>query len=61
VYGEKKHILNWANYINQGKTKISCTGMQNEPKEPMKEGLLSLVLLESPLTFVAIVKRGRFF
>jgi hypothetical protein len=53
----KKHILYWDDWSRQGRTKISCTCMHDEPKEPTKEGLLSYVLLDSPFTSVSTVSR----
>jgi hypothetical protein len=42
VYGDEKHILYWADYSNQGRTKISFTGTTSQSNQQRKDHLYSL-------------------
>jgi hypothetical protein len=59
VYGEENNIVYWADWSSQGRTKIFYTGIAtSESNEATKEGPISFVLVESPLSSVATVSRG---
>jgi hypothetical protein len=51
--------LYWADQSNQGRIKVSCTGMKTEePNEATKGVTLSFVLFESPFTSVSTVSHS---